>query len=87
MDFERPSEDDPRRREMRAWLAVRARPCGRERAEAGYAAPRRPGGLAADVDAELRLIIDEGMKRAGVIPPNLANPVAVDNCAQSLLTP
>jgi len=86
MDFELPAEDDPRRIEVRAWFAERPRPTGRELAEAGYAAPHwpKPWGLAAD--AELQLIIDEEIKRAGVNPPNLVNPVAVNNCAQSLLT-
>ena len=42
----------------------------------------RPWGLAAE--PELQLIIDEEMKRAGVTPPR--NPVAINNCAQSLLT-
>lgn len=55
-------------------------------AEAGYATPHwpKPWGLAAD--AEMQLIIDEEIKRAQVTPPNLINPVAINNCAQSLLT-
>lgn len=86
MDFELPSEDDPRRLEVRAWFAARPRPKGRELAEAGYATPHwpKPWGLAAD--AELQLIVDEEIKRAQVTPPNLINPVAINNCAQSLLT-
>jgi alkylation response protein AidB-like acyl-CoA dehydrogenase len=86
MDFELPREDDPRRLQVRAWFQARSRPTGRELAQAGYATPHwpRPWGLAAD--AELQLIIDEEMKRAGVISPSLVNPVAVNNCAQSLLT-
>jgi alkylation response protein AidB-like acyl-CoA dehydrogenase len=86
MDFELPSEDDPRRLQVRTWFAEHPRPTGRALAEAGYATPHwpRPWGLAAD--AELQLIIDEEMKRAQVTPPSLVNPVAVNNCAQSLLT-
>ncbi|HZZ90656.1 MAG TPA: acyl-CoA dehydrogenase family protein [Caulobacteraceae bacterium] len=86
MDFELPSEDDPRRREVRAWFAAKGRPTGRDLAEAGYAAPHwpRPWGLAAD--AETQLIVDEEMKRAKVTAPALVNPVAINNCAQSLLT-
>jgi 3-oxochol-4-en-24-oyl-CoA dehydrogenase len=86
MDFELPKQDDPRRLEVRAWFEARPRPTGRQLAEAGYAAPHwpRPWGLAAD--AETQLIIDEEMKRAGVASPNLVNPVAINNCAQSLLT-
>ncbi len=86
MDFELPGEDDPRRQKVRAWFAARPRPTGRELAEAGYATPHwpKPWGLAAG--PELQLIIDEEMKRAGVTAPSLVNPVAVNNCAQSLLT-
>jgi alkylation response protein AidB-like acyl-CoA dehydrogenase len=86
MDFELPGEDDPRRLDVRAWFEARPRPTGRQLAEAGYATPHwpRPWGLAAS--AELQLIIDEEMKRAGVTAPNLVNPVAINNCAQSLLT-
>jgi alkylation response protein AidB-like acyl-CoA dehydrogenase len=84
MDFELPGEDDPRRLEIRAWFEARPRPTGRELAEAGYATPHwpKPWGLAAD--AETQLIIDQEMKRANVTPP--MNPVAINNCAQSLLT-
>jgi len=39
MDFELPAADDPRRLEVRAWLAEHPRPSGRQLAEAGYAAP------------------------------------------------
>ena len=86
MDFELPSQDDPRRLEVRAWFEAHPRPGRRAMAEAGYAAPHwpRPWGLAAD--AETQLIIDEEIKRAGVTAPNLVNPVAINNCAQSLLT-
>ena len=42
----------------------------------------KPWGL--EADAELQLIIDQEMKRAGVHVPR--NPVAINNCAQSLLT-
>ncbi len=86
MDFELPSEDDPRRLEVRAWFAARPRPTGRELAEAGYATPHWPRPWGLEADAELQLIIDEEIKRAGVNPPNMVNPVAVNNCAQTLLT-
>jgi len=86
MDFELPSEDDPRRLEVRAWFEAHPRPRARAMAEAGYATPHwpRPWGLAAD--AETQLIIDEEIRLAGVTAPSLINPVAINNCAQSLLT-
>jgi 3-oxochol-4-en-24-oyl-CoA dehydrogenase len=86
MDFELPKEDDPRRLEVRAWFEAHPRPTGRLLAEAGYAAPHwpRPWGLGAD--AETQLIVDEETRRAGVTRPSQVNPVAINNCAQSLLT-
>jgi alkylation response protein AidB-like acyl-CoA dehydrogenase len=86
MDFELPREDDPRRIEVRAWFAARPRPTGRQLAEAGYATPHWPKPWGLGADAELQLIIDEEIKRASVTPPSLINPVAINNCAQSLLT-
>jgi alkylation response protein AidB-like acyl-CoA dehydrogenase len=84
MDFELPGEDHPERKTVRAWLKANPEPGGRALAEAGYIVPHwpRPWGLGAG--PELQLIIDEEMKRAGIVPPH--NPVAVNNCAQSLLT-
>ena len=42
MDFELPPDDDPRRSEVRAWLADHPKPTGRQLAEAGYVAPHWP---------------------------------------------
>jgi 3-oxochol-4-en-24-oyl-CoA dehydrogenase len=86
MDFRLPPEEDPRRLEVRAWFKAHPRPTGRQLAEAGYTVPHwpRPWGLGAD--GELQLIIDEEISRAGLLPPNLVNPVAINNCAQTLLT-
>jgi len=84
MDFELPGEDHPKRKAVRAWFEANLQPTGRALAEAGYIVPHwpKPWGLAAE--PELQLIVDEEMKRAGVVLPH--NPVAVNNCAQSLLT-
>jgi alkylation response protein AidB-like acyl-CoA dehydrogenase len=86
MNFDLPPDDDPRRLEVRAWFEAHPKPRYRQMTEAGYVVPHwpRPYGLAAD--AELQLIIDEEVKRAKVTTPNLVNPVAINNCAQSLLT-
>ena len=86
MNFDLPPDDDPRRLEVRAWFDAHPKPRYREMSEAGYVVPHwpRPWGLAAD--AELQLIIGEEIKRAKVTAPNLVNPVAINNCAQSLLT-
>jgi alkylation response protein AidB-like acyl-CoA dehydrogenase len=69
MDFQLPADDDPRRLEVRAWLAANPNPTGRRLAEAGYVAPHwpRPWGLGAD--PILQLIIDDELARAGVQVP------------------
>ena len=81
MDFDLPAETDPRRLDVRAWFENHPKPSYRQMTEAGYVVPHwpRPWGLAAD--AELQLIIDEEIKRAGITAPNLVNPVAINNCA------
>ena len=86
MDFDLPAHDDPRRLDVRAWLERNPRPTGRQVAEAGYAVPQwpKPWGLAAD--AELQLVVAEELERANVDAAYHVNPVAVNNCAQSLLT-
>lgn len=84
MDFELPGEDHPRRRPIRAWFEANPKPTGRDLAKAGFVVPHwpKPWGLAAD--SELQLIVDQELKRAGIPVPR--NPVAINNCAQSLLT-
>ncbi len=69
MDFELPPEDDPRRVEVREWLAAHPTPSGRDLAEAGLVAPHwpRPWGLGADPVHQL--VIDDELRRAGVRRP------------------
>ena len=85
MDFNLPAADDPRRLELRAWLAHQPRRSYKELAEHGYAVPHwpRPWGLGAD--AHLQLIIDDEIARAGIRAPYHVNPVPINNCGQSLL--
>ncbi len=75
MDFELPSEDDPRRQEVRDWLDHHPRPTGRDLAQAGYVAPHlpRPWGLGADPVHQL--VVDEELRRAGVRRPS--NPIGI----------
>lgn len=86
MDFNLPAQDDPRRLEVREWLAEHPSCTHRQLAERGYAVPHwpRPWGLAAD--PELQLIIDDEIARAGIRAPHHVNPVPINNCGQSLLT-
>ena len=69
MDFELPPEDDPRRVEIRGWLAANPNPTGRQLAEAGYVAPHWPRPWGLDADPIHQLIIDDELKRAGVRRP------------------
>jgi len=83
MDFELPSDQDPRRVEVRGWLAEHPTPSGRELAEAGYVAPHWPApwGLAADPIHQL--IIDEELRHAGVRRP--VNPIGIGWAGPTLI--
>ena len=78
-----PPADDPRRREVRAWLADHPSPSGRELAEAGLVAPHwpRPWGLAADPVHQL--VIDDELRSAGVRRP--VNPIGIGWAGPTLL--
>jgi len=65
-----PGEDDPRRVEIRGWLAEHPEPGGREMAEAGYVAPHWPRPWGLDADPIHQLIIDDELRRAGVRRPS-----------------
>jgi alkylation response protein AidB-like acyl-CoA dehydrogenase len=69
MDFELPPDDDPRRGEVRAWLAEHPDPTGRQLAEAGYVAPHWPRPWGLDADPIHQILIDDELKAAGVRRP------------------
>jgi alkylation response protein AidB-like acyl-CoA dehydrogenase len=83
VDFELPPDDDPRRTEVRDWLAEHPSPSGTELAEAGLVAPHwpRPYGFAADPIQQL--VIDDELRRAGVRRP--ANPIGIGWAGPTLL--
>jgi 3-oxochol-4-en-24-oyl-CoA dehydrogenase len=70
MDFELPPDDDPRRQDIRVWLAEHPAPTGRQLAEAGYVAPHWPRPWGLDADPIHQLIVDEELRRAGVSRPS-----------------
>ncbi|MGK2948235.1 MAG: acyl-CoA dehydrogenase family protein [Acidimicrobiales bacterium] len=70
MDFELPGDDDPRRAEVRTWLAEHPSPTGRQLAEAGYVAPHWPRPWGLDADPIHQILIDEELKAAGVTRPS-----------------
>ena len=69
MDFELPDEDDPRRKEVRAWLEAHPNPSGRQLAEAGYVVPHWPKPWGLDADPIHQIIIDDELRRARVQRP------------------
>jgi alkylation response protein AidB-like acyl-CoA dehydrogenase len=70
MDFELPSDDDPRRLAVRAWLAEHPTPSGRELADAGYVAPHWPEPWGLGADPIHQLIIDDELRAAKVKRPS-----------------
>ncbi len=70
MDFELPPDDDPRRVEVRAWLAEHPRPTGRQLAEAGYVAPHWPRPWGLDADPIHQIVIDDELRLARVGRPS-----------------
>ncbi|MGH2395072.1 MAG: acyl-CoA dehydrogenase family protein, partial [Candidatus Limnocylindria bacterium] len=83
MDFELPADGDPRRVEVRAWLAEHPSPSGRELADAGLVAAHWPKPYGLDADPVHQLIIDDELRRAGVARP--ANPVGIGWAGPTLL--
>lgn len=83
MDFELPATDDPRRTEVRAWIADHPNATGAELAEAGYVAPHWPAPYGLDADPILQLIIDDELKAAGLRRPN--NPIGIGWAGPTLL--
>jgi alkylation response protein AidB-like acyl-CoA dehydrogenase len=69
MDFALPADDDPRRVELRSWLAMHPEPDHGTLATAGLVAPQwpRPWGLGAD--PEHQLIVQQELRRAGIAGP------------------
>jgi 3-oxochol-4-en-24-oyl-CoA dehydrogenase len=83
VDFERPADDDPRRLEVRRWLADHPRPTGRQLAEAGYVVPHWPRPWGLDADPVLQLIVDDELARAGVRRPS--NPIGIGWAGPTIL--
>ncbi|MDH3705609.1 MAG: acyl-CoA dehydrogenase family protein [Acidimicrobiia bacterium] len=83
MDFDFPPEDDPRRLEVREWIATHPRPSPQDLLDAGYIVPHwpEPYGLAADPMHQL--IIDDELKRANIRRPT--NPIGIGWAAPTIL--
>ncbi len=83
VDFELPADDDPRRQEVRAWLAQHPTPTGAELAAAGYVAPHWPRPYGRDADPIEQIVIDEELRRAKVRRPS--NPIGIGWAGPTLL--
>ena len=70
MDFDMPLDDDPRRLELRQWLADNPEPSGKELSEAGLVVPHWPAPWGIDADPIHQLIIDDELRAAGVRRPD-----------------
>jgi len=83
MDFLLPGVDDPRRAEVRRWLAEHPSPSGKQLAEAGYVAPQWPRPWGLEADPIHQLIIDEELSAAKVRRP--VNPIGIGWAGPTLL--
>ena len=69
MDFDLPGHDDPRRQEVRRWLAEHPEPSPEQLARAGLVAPHWPRPWGLEADPEHQLVIDDELRAAGVVRP------------------
>ena len=76
-------EDDPRRGELRAWLAAHPDPSADALADAGLVAPAWPPPWGRGADALEQLLIDDELERAGVTRP--ANPIGLGWAGPTIL--
>ena len=83
MDFLLPGPEDPRRAEVRRWLAEHPAPSGRQLAEAGFVAPQWPRPWGLEADPIHQLIIDEELSKAKVRRP--VNPIGIGWAGPTLL--
>ena len=81
MDFDLPPDDDPRRLEIRAWLATHPKPSARQLHNAGYVVPHWPKPYGIDADPMHQLIIHEELRAAKVSGP--ANPIGIGWAARA----
>jgi len=83
MDFDLPPDDDPRRLEVRAWLAAHPKPSARQLHDAGYVVPHWPEPYGIDADPMHQLIIHEELRAAKVSGP--ANPIGIGWAAPTIM--
>ena len=86
MDFDFPPDDDPRRLEIRAWLADNPSPTNEDLHAAGLIVPHWPRPWGLDAGPMHQLIIDEELRRAGVSRTSVStNAIGVGWAAPTIL--
>ena len=75
--------DDPRRAQVRQWLAAHPHPTGRDLAEAGLVAPHWPPPWGRGSSPEEQLLIDDALHRANVQRP--INPIGIGWAGPTIL--
>lgn len=85
MDFSLPAADDPRRLEVREWLAANPHPTPIQLADAGLVAPGWPSPWGRGADAEYQLIISLELESAG-IDPHGHNPIGIGWAGPTILS-
>jgi alkylation response protein AidB-like acyl-CoA dehydrogenase len=83
MRFELPPDDDPRRLEVRQWLAEHPNPTAADLAQAGYVVPHWPKPWGLEADPLTQLVIADELKKAGV--PKPINPIGIGHCGPILV--
>lgn len=83
MDFDFPPDDDPRRLDIRSWLADNPTPSADTLYEAGLIVPHWPQPYGLSADPMHQIIIDEELARAGVRRPS--NPIGIGWAAPTIL--
>jgi alkylation response protein AidB-like acyl-CoA dehydrogenase len=76
-------ESDPRREEIRRWLAEHPHPSGRELADARLVAPSWPEPWGRNASVDYQLLIDDELRRAGVTRP--INPIGIGWAGPTIL--
>jgi alkylation response protein AidB-like acyl-CoA dehydrogenase len=78
VDIDLPTENDPRRVEVRRWFEEHPQPSPVELVDRGFVTPHWPAPWGLDAEPELQLIIDDEIRRAGVSKP--VNPIGIGHC-------
>jgi alkylation response protein AidB-like acyl-CoA dehydrogenase len=78
-----PGSNDPRRRDVQAWLEAHPRPSARDLAEVGYVAPHWPRPWGLEADPIHQLIIDDELRLANVNRP--VNPIGIGWAGPTIL--